>query len=135
MTVVYIDTSAFLAVLDADDRYYPQALKIWKRLLRSGTQLICSSYVLTEVCALIQNRLGMEAVRVFHEAVYPILHVHWVDATLHETGMNAVLVVRRKRLSLVDCVSFAIMRKLGIKESFTFDKHFGEQGFTVITPD
>jgi len=35
------------------------------------------------------------------------------------------------RQSFFDCVGFAVMKRLGIKTAFTFDKHFEEAGFKV----
>jgi predicted nucleic acid-binding protein len=35
----------------------------------------------------------------------------------------------RRGLSLVDCTSFAIMRRQAITRAFHFDRHFQEQGF------
>ncbi|GEA14480.1 MAG: hypothetical protein PWR22_1945 [Moorella sp. (in: firmicutes)] len=130
---VYLDTSAFLAILDADDENHAAAKKIWENLLNSGVPMICSSYVLVETYALVQRRLGMEALRVFHEDILPLLQVEWIDAELHQWGANAVLTANRRNLSLVDAVSFAVMRKLGIKKAFAFDRHFFEQGFENIS--
>ncbi|PRR73812.1 23S rRNA-specific endonuclease VapC20 [Moorella humiferrea] len=130
---VYLDTSAFLAILDADDENHAAAKKIWENLLTSGVPMICSSYVLVETYALVQRRLGMEALRVFHEDILPLLQVEWIDAELHQWGANAVLTANRRNLSLVDAVSFAVMRKLGIKKAFAFDRNFLEQGFENIS--
>ncbi|CEP67773.1 VapC family [Moorella glycerini] len=130
---VYLDTSAFLAILDADDENHAAAKKIWENLLTSGVPMICSSYVLVETYALVQRRLGMEALRVFHEDILPLLQVEWIDAELHQLGANAVLTANRRNLSLVDAVSFAVMRKLGIKKAFAFDRHFLKQGFENIS--
>ncbi len=44
-----------------------------------------------------------------------------------------MLAANRRQLSLVDCVSFAAMRELGIEHYFAFDQHFDEQGFTKFT--
>jgi len=33
---------------------------------------------------------------------------------------------------IVDHVSFAVMRRLGLSEAFTNDKHFQATGFTVL---
>ncbi|NPV80576.1 MAG: PIN domain-containing protein [Firmicutes bacterium] len=129
---VYIDTSAFLAVLARDDMYHEQAKRVWFELLDREERFVCSSYVLVESYALIKKRLGWEALQVFHEAVYPLLDVEWVDAALHEGAANAVLITKRKRLSLVDCTSFAVMRRLGIEIAFTFNPHFHEQGFACL---
>lgn len=43
-----------------------------------------------------------------------------------------MLTANRRNLSLVDCVSFAAMRKLNIQYYFAFDKHFEEQGLTSV---
>lgn len=129
---VFVDTSAFLAVLDASDRCHAQAASIWKELIRTGTILVISSYVLVESCAVIQRRLGMEALRLFCTNVYPGLKVFWVEPDLHAAGVDAVLAAGRRRLSLVDCVSFAVMRRSGINTAFTFDPHFAEQGFEIL---
>ncbi len=62
----------------------------------------------------------------------PILQVEWVDKALHERAMAILLAAGRRDLSLVDCVSFETMRRLGLTEVFTFDAHFAQQGFRCI---
>lgn len=94
--------------------------------------LITSNYVLVESFALIQHRLGMEAVRGFQEDMLPLINIEWVNAETHKFGISVLLTVSKRKLSLVDCVSFEIMRTLGIKTVFAFDSHFSEQGFNRI---
>ena len=48
---VYVDTSAFLAVIDADDAQHRQAALIWKALIENDETLVCSNYVLIETLA------------------------------------------------------------------------------------
>jgi predicted nucleic acid-binding protein len=129
---VYIDTSAFLAVLDADDSHHGRAKTVWLSLMESREVLVCNNYVLIETHALVQHRLGMAAVRAFTESVYPILTVEWLNSDAHRQAVSALLTANRKDLSLVDCSSFNTMRQLGINKVFAFDKHFAEQGFACI---
>ena len=91
-----------------------------------------SSYVLAETLAILQHRMGLKAVRVFHHDVYPILTIEWVAGVLHEKGIAGVLAAHRRGLGLVDCVSFEVMRQRGLRSVFAFDKHFEEQGFDTI---
>ncbi len=44
----------------------------------------------------------------------------------------AFLTAGRRALSLVDCASLVVMRRLGVEKAFTFDRHFAEQGFMLI---
>lgn len=132
MSVVFIDTSAFLAILDADDDFHVEAKKAWGEILLTGSALVTSNYILVETCALVQHRLGLKAIRVFQEDIVPLLSIKWADSVIHSAASSALLAANRKKLSLVDCVSFEFMRHGAIKRAFTFDNHFREQGFICI---
>jgi predicted nucleic acid-binding protein len=129
---VFIDTSAFYALLDRDDTNQEAAASAWTSILSSDNTLITSNYILVETCALLQNRLGIAATRAFQEELVPIMNIEYVNPELHRSGMAALLAAARRNLSLVDCVSFEIMRMLGVKDAFTFDPHFKQQGFHTI---
>jgi uncharacterized protein len=131
----FVDTSALLAVLDRSDRMHAEAARTWGRLLGDDSnRMVTTNYVLVETAALVQSRLGLSALRTFSVDVSPVLTTVWVDPELHEKGLSGVLSQSRRRLSLVDCVSFEAMRKLGIRHCFAFDPHFGEQGFREFRP-
>ena len=129
---VFVDTSALFAVLDADDKHHKKAKDRWISLVSKDEPLVSSNYILVETFALVQNRLGLEAVRMLQEDILPLIIIEWVDEAVHRAGVSGVLTAMRKKLSLVDCVSFDIMRKLGIKKFFAFDAHFKEQGFETV---
>ena len=130
---VFVDTSAFLAVLAADDEYHTMAAAIWRRLIRDEEPLVTNNYVLIETLALLQHRVGLHAVRAFQSKVMPSLIVRWVDETLHQQALTSILSANRRDLSLVDCASFQTMRLDGINRAFTFDQHFTEQGFQLVS--
>lgn len=132
--MIFVDTSAFYAVLDRDDDRHPDARDTWVELV-SGTgesMLSTSNYVLVESFALVQARLGMDALRVFHDALLPVIRFHWITTEDHMAAVHALLTANRRGLSLVDCTSFQLMRRLGASTAFAFDRHFTEQGFEVL---
>jgi predicted nucleic acid-binding protein len=129
---VFIDTSTFIALLNADDRFHLPAKQAWQEMLSLDSLLITNNYVLVETVAILQNRFGIEAVQLFHKDVLPVLDIFWIDELTHAKGESAMLAASRRGLSLVDCVSFETMRAGGITCAFTFDRHFTEQGFQVI---
>lgn len=62
---VFIDTSAFLAVLDESDINHAAAKTFWNKTISGEDLLLCHNYILVETSALVLRRLGMEAIRVF----------------------------------------------------------------------
>jgi predicted nucleic acid-binding protein len=129
---VFVDTSALLAVLDADDKEHAAAAAALRSLLDTEEDLVTSNYVLVETFALVQSRLGLGAVRLLQQDLVPILRVAWIDAESQAAAVTALLTAGRRRLSLVDCASFETMRRLGVTRAFAFDGHFEEQGFEVV---
>jgi predicted nucleic acid-binding protein len=130
--MIYVDTSAFLAVVHASDDQHERAFEIWQNLIENNERLMCNNYVLVESIALVQHRVGMEALAILHNEIIPYMEVEWLDESLHNTIVNPALTTNRRQLSLVDLSSFDTMRRHKIKTAFTFDSHFGEQGFEVI---
>ncbi|HLA96948.1 MAG TPA: PIN domain-containing protein [Anaerolineales bacterium] len=130
--MIFIDTAAFLAVLNANDRFHLPARRTWGEILSSESSLSSSNYVILETTALLQGRFGMEAVRLFESDILAVVDIVWVDETIHNRGMSALLAANRRDLSLVDCTSFEILRQTDQDEIFTFDPHFRQQGFKVI---
>ena len=130
---VFVDTSAFYALLDSDDSNHRKAKEEWSDLLNDlDNTLVTTNYVVIESFALAQNRLGLEAARGLQEDLLSLVNIEWTDAETHKAGVSAFLAASRRRLSLVDCVSLELMRTLGIKTSFAFDPHFKEQGFKLL---
>jgi predicted nucleic acid-binding protein len=130
--IVFVDTSAFYAVFDRDDANHSAAKPVWERLLREQAILLTNNYVVLEIGALLQHRLGVAALRAFLEDVVPLLQLDWISEHRHRAGAEAVLASSRKKLSLVDCISFQTMRENGVRTAFCFDRHFREQGFDVV---
>jgi predicted nucleic acid-binding protein len=128
----FVDTSAIYAVFDRDDENHARAVRSWNELLDGDRTLMTNNYVLVETSALLQHRLGLAALRAFHQDVVPLLTVDWIGQQRHQAGVEAVLAAARKKLSVVDCISFQTMREYGIRQAFCFDQHFRQQGFETI---
>jgi len=128
----FVDTSAFLIVLDKADPDHAGAVQIWNQLLEQDEVLISTNYVVVETVSLLQRRFGVAMVRDFESRIVPILLIEWIDQKTHADALFAVFAANRRSLSLVDCVSFAVMRRRAISTVFAFDGHFEEQGFTCL---
>ena len=131
---VYVDTSALLAVMVQDGLHHEEASAVWDRLLDGDERLLTSNYVILELCSILQKRFGMSAVHRAVRDILPPVEVLWVDRMTHDTALVAMVAANRRALSLVDCVSLAVMRQEDITTALTLDPHFAEHGFDVL-PD
>ena len=129
---VFADTSALLAFLDADQPRHADVIDAWDRLIDGERRLFTSNYVLVESFALVQRCLGLEALRALADVIVPMMQPLWIDEELHAAAVAALFAAGRRRLSLVDCASFELMRRRGLTEAFALDDDFARQGFRLL---
>jgi uncharacterized protein len=129
---VFADTSALYALLVASDANHAAAAEVFGRLQREESSLVTTSYVLVESYALLNRRVGLRAVAAFRKDFAPLLEVVWVESSVHERALDLLLARDDRALSLVDAVSFLVLRDRRLEHVFAYDRHFAREGFTVI---
>jgi uncharacterized protein len=128
---IFADTSGFFSVLDASDDNHDEALSQWDHLTGdAGCRIVTSVYVVVETCTLFQRRLGMRAVRLFLDDALPLVDILPIREEEHAAAIALLLTCGRNGPSLVDCSSFILMERAGIRQAFAFDKHFEARGYT-----
>jgi predicted nucleic acid-binding protein len=70
---VFIDTSAFFALMDSSDRYHQQAGELWRALVQEDIPLKTSNYITIETVALLQHRLGFEAADLWYKDILGVV--------------------------------------------------------------
>lgn len=129
---LFVDTSFLIALLDRDDARASAALCLWSDVESAPASLVTTNYVVVEAVAVVQRRWGLRAVRRLLGEVLAPVAVEGVSAEDHARAVDLLLLAGRRDLSLVDCTSFELMRRLGIRDCLAFDDHFAEQGFRVL---
>ena len=129
---IFIDTSAFYALMDRSDSFHHSASQLWAHFLEKRYYLKTSNYVNVETLALLQNRLGFEAADLWSRDVLGIVETLWIDKALHNLALEIWFSLGRKKLSLVDCASFVLMRQEKMEKVFGYDKHFTQHGFEIL---
>jgi len=132
MNPVFLDTVGLIAVWDTADQWHAAAAPVFLQLAASGRPLVTTTLVLFEcgnAAARRPYRTAVDDLRVWLAArgqlVEPTandLDTAWADYRAG-THMSA---------GIVDHVSFAVMRRLGLSEAFTIDRHFQGAGFTIL---
>ncbi len=130
----FVDTSGLIALLDSDDHAHGEVREAWRRAVIDAEGLVTTDFVVVETVAVAQRRWGLEAVRTLAEEFIPLVEIDPVGPEALMSAVNSLLTAGRRRLSLVDCISFAHMRALHIHDYLGADHHFDEQGFRRYSP-
>jgi predicted nucleic acid-binding protein len=127
---VFVDTSYFIARMQASDQWHAAAVEADDSTL----DLITSNDVVNETITLLRMRgflsLALDFLREIRAG--SDIHVVYVDAAVQAEAWDLYARYAGLRASGVDCASFAMMRRLGIKKAFTFDQHFRAAGFGIV---
>lgn len=129
--MTFVDTSGLLAFLDRDASQHGQVVASMAEILRDRSA-ITHNYVLIETESLAHRRLGSRATRRLLEDVVPAIQTVWVDPDLHSAAVASHLGTLRRRSSLVDHVSFELMRRLDLGSALALDRDFVREGFELL---
>lgn len=130
----FIDTSAWIALYDKNDKYHNDAKKTWKEIVNKRIQIYTTFDVLDETITLLRFRAGYKSSVDFGESVFAskIINLIEIDAELRIKAWEFYKKFSDKKLSFTDCTSFAAMSVFDINKAFTFDKHFLQVGFSIF---
>jgi hypothetical protein len=131
MIPVFADTSKYVALLGPGDAHHQLALDWSQRLLG---RTVVTEYILIELGSALS---GLEDRHLFVPFVDALLNdpgVEYVPAshTLLRQGLDLFAKRPDKEWSLVDCLSFVVMKQRRLHDALTTDRHFAQAGFKVL---
>ena len=132
MRVVFADTVGLLAIWDERDQWHQQASVVYAELLAVNARILTTTYVLLE-CG------NAAARRPYRDALIQLRQRLQLNGLLIrpseadcEVAWSAFERRSEPSAGIVDHISFEVMRRLGIQEAFTNDRHFAAAGFQVL---
>lgn len=137
MRTVFADANYWVALANPKDQLYPRAIQVSRTI--AGARLVTTDEVLIEFLNHYSGKgefLRGKAVE-FVLAINQDPNITVVPQTRESFRKGLELYQRRsdKEYSVADCVSMETMRERGLHEVLTHDRHFTQEGFTVLLSD
>lgn len=131
---VFVDTSFLKALIDERDDFYSQAISVSEKLAENNCLLITTNFVLDESYTLLRVRKNLASAKKLRELMFnPLNRTKIIRVTsIDEAEAWEMFLKPWRGLSFTDCTSFAVMKRLDLKEVATFDDHFSKAGFKVL---
>lgn len=131
MTPVFVDTSYVLARVNRRDQYHGRAKALAR--LYVGREFVVTDGVLLEIGNALARRFRSAAIQLIDEFLTsPQVEVVYMTPDLFTSAWSLYRQMDDKQWSLVDCVSFVVMRDRGIETALTTDRHFVQAGFQAL---
>ncbi|MEW6486762.1 MAG: PIN domain-containing protein [Thermodesulfobacteriota bacterium] len=133
---LFVDTGAWVALADEDDRHHARAANALPQLLKDHRRLVTTNLVVAECYILLRLELGHGPATAFltHLHASPRIETVYATPDLHGEAEEILRRYDDQDFSLTDAVSFALMRQRGISTAFAFDAHFATAGFVCVPP-
>lgn len=128
---IFIDTGFIIALVNERDDYHQQALELGDTLETS--YFVTTDAVLLEIGNGLSRKYKQEAIQIIEQFIYADNVEIVATSELFNNGLEEYKKYRDKQWGLVDCLSFFVMWNKGINKVLTFDKHFKQAGFDIIT--
>ncbi len=116
------------------DQYFDDAQSRWSSIRKEAIPLVTTNLVLVETATLLSRRssadVAVKRIRSIYQSGSFVIH----DSSRKDetAGLDLMAQYRGQDISMVDGVSFAVMKKLGITGAFSFDHHFLIAGFELF---
>ena len=128
---LFLDTGFLIALESSGDNHHQAARAFWSGYALAPEPLVTTTYVFDETVTFFNSRrfhakAAEVGERLLASSLVTVVHV---DEGLFKDAWRYFLRHADKRYSLTDCVSFAVMRKQGIKRALSFDQHFTQAGY------
>ncbi len=134
MIKTFVDTAAWIGLVDEDDDLHEKARTISKDLTQRAIVRVTTEFVLLEVadafCSPPMRAVAVQFINDLRRARN--LEILPASTELFAAGWRLYSQRPDKAWSLTDCISFTVMQEQGIREAFTSDRHFEQAGFEKL---
>ncbi|MDH5203808.1 MAG: PIN domain-containing protein [Nitrospirota bacterium] len=133
---IFIDTGAFIALIDAGDENHKAAKTFYKSAIEKGTKFVTTNFVVCETMNYLSARVSHDVSVIFRENLKKSSFIEIITITpfVEDSAFNIFKQYADKDFSFTDCTSFSVMKSLKINRSFAFDKHFEQYDNFIRLP-
>ena len=131
MNRTFVDTSFFVAFLSPGDELHREASLLFTK---NSASWVTTAWVLIELGNYVSRERERPLFKPFIEQLQQDRRVHIIDAEmeLFYAGLDLYADRADKTWSFVDCISFIVMKRWGIRNALSADRHFAQAGFNVL---
>ena len=134
--MIFVDTGAWIAILNPNDQYHREAIAIYKGLQQQKTRFLTTDYIIDETVTRLRYDTShsvavmylSQTERLVEENILTVIEI---DNRVFQDAKALFRQYNSARLSFTDCTSFVVCHENNIREAFAFDQHFAMMGIDL----
>ena len=134
MKIIFADSFYWIALLSPKDTWHSRVIE-WSQSY-PDVSLVITDGIIDEIFAHFSKQgdiLRGKVIELYQNILdEPNIQLIAYNQELRQAGIELYQKRPDKGYSLTDCISMVIMKKLNISEVLTNDKHFSQEGFTIL---
>lgn len=131
--MIFMDTSALIALGDRNDKNHKRAVEFFREAAET-TRFVIPKHIVVEFIDGVTKRIGKKEAMEKLDSILKskLIIVKHDKLSDWEKALEYFFRYSDKEIDLTDCLSFAMMERLGLRTAFTFDSDFRVHGFEVV---
>ena len=133
---IFVDADAFVSLVNPDDGNHHDAVAISKYIKFHNLELMTSNFAIGEAITVISQETTLKKAVEFGKDVFSGSEVLVIDVDRsHQLrALEKMSHATSKNVRFTDFVNMVLMKELDIATIFSFDRHYRQAGFTLLTP-
>ena len=131
---VFVDTAAWLALLNKSDALHEKAKRIRNKLVRERGKFLLTDYIVVEIANALSRvpfrQTAVQIISLIQSSANTM--VVRIDKEIFAEAWRLYSERLDKEWSFTDCTSFIVMGQMGLPDAFTSDHHFEQAGFNIL---
>ncbi len=133
--LMFADTSAWIMLINKSEADHQAAVEIYGKM--SKATFVTSNLVIGETYTWLRKKVSYDKALEFLNAIdqkneLGQIQIIYSEPVLEEQAVQLLEKYRDHDFSYADAVSFSIMRNMGVKQAFAYDRHFLTAGFDIV---
>lgn len=131
-TPIFIDTGYIIALVNQRDQYHAQAIQLSHHY--DTADFITTEAILLEIGNALSRNHKSAAIEILHQLLNtPQTQIVPITTARFALALDRYCQYLDKQWGLIDCLSFIVMEEYGVHQVLTFDQHFAQAGFVILT--
>jgi predicted nucleic acid-binding protein len=130
---IFTDTGAWIALADKNDRYHNIAKKVYALIQKRNIPIMITDYIFDETVTWLHYKVGHDTACGWGNKILNSRMIETVKVGDEHINLAWELFQKYydQKFSFTDCISFTVMKLLGITTAFAYDSHFSTMGFCI----